>query len=224
MKKKIVIKDLAKQLGISATTISFILNGKAEEKRISKSLTEKVIKVVEELGYKPNHLAKSFRTGKTNIIALIVEDISNPFFANIARLIEENAYKEGYRILYCSTENDIEKTKELISLFKDRHVDGYILTPPKGIEEEVGALLMEKLPVVLFDRFLPALSANFVVVDNFEATYNATMHLFEQGFKEIAFLTIKSDQTQMRDRMNGYIKAVEEFQKAPRIKKSTSTH
>ena len=89
MKKKLLIGDIAKQLNVSITTVSFILNGKAKEKRISDGLAEKVLKLVEEVNYKPNQLARSLRTGKTKTIGLMVEDISNPFFANIARLIEE---------------------------------------------------------------------------------------------------------------------------------------
>lgn len=219
VKKKVVISDIATQLGVSVTTVSFILNGKAKEKRISKAVIERVEKRVKELGYKPSQLAKSLRTGKTNIIGLIVEDIANPFFANIARLIEEKAYNEGYRILYCSTENDIKKTKELIQMFRDRHVDGYIITPSAGVEEEVNALLKNNLPVVLFDRYFPDLSTNYVVVDNFEATYKATSHLFQQGFENIGFLTIESNQTQMQDRLEGYKKALAEHHKQPKVKK-----
>jgi LacI family transcriptional regulator len=103
-KKSVVIGDIAKQLNVSKTTISFIINGKAKEKRISDELEAKVMKVVAELGYVPNPLAQSLRTGKTNIIGLIVEDISNPFFANIARKIEIEANDKGYKLFYCSSE------------------------------------------------------------------------------------------------------------------------
>lgn len=208
MKKRISITDIAKQLNVSITTVSFILNGKAEEKRISKGVSEKVLKLVEELNYKPNQLAKSLRTGKTNLIGLIVEDIANTFFANIARLIEEVAYEKGYRIIYCSTENDSQKTKELISMFRERHVDGYIITPSVGIEEDINQLIKDKLPFILFDRYLPGISANYVGVDNFGSSYNAARHLLSQGYENIAFVTIESEQTQMRERLEGYEKAV----------------
>src|SRR5690606_16704683 len=113
--------DIARALGVSTTTVSFVLNGKAKEKRLSEALTKRVMDYVEEVGYKPNELAKSLRTGKTKIIGLIIEDISNPFFSNIARLIEEKAYSRGYRIIYCSTENDSRKALDFIGLFRDRH-------------------------------------------------------------------------------------------------------
>nr|WP_255496280.1 substrate-binding domain-containing protein [Mucilaginibacter sp. FT3.2] len=162
------------------------------------------MKYVAEVGYKPNSLAKSLRTGKSNTIGLMVEDISNPFFASIARLIEDRAYKNGYKIIYCSTDNDTQKTQDLINMFRDRHVDGYIMAPPEGIEEDIESLINDGMPVVLFDRHLPGVKTDFIEVDNLFSTFNATKHLLDQGFKNIAFVTFKSHQTQMVDRIRGY--------------------
>jgi LacI family transcriptional regulator len=218
VKKKLSIVDIANHLNISKTSVSFILNGRAQEKRISEELVERVNKFVEEVGYKPNSLAKSLRTGKSNIIGLMVEDISNPFFAAIARLIEDRAYKNGYKIIYCSTDNDTTKTQDLIGMFQDRHVDGYIIAPPEGIEENIANLQKYNLPVVLFDRYLPNVQTDYVVVDNLNSTYNATNLLIDQGFKNIAFITFSSEQTQMLDRMAGYKKAVAEAKMTESIK------
>ncbi|MGJ1206515.1 LacI family DNA-binding transcriptional regulator, partial [Sphingobacterium lactis] len=132
MRKRILISDIAKNLGVSVTTVSFILNGKAKEKRISEGLTKRVLDYVKKVGYKPNQLAQSLRTGQSKILGLIVEDISNPFFSNVAKYIERIAYDNGYHIIYCSMDNDETKAKELIQLFYDRQVDGYIITPPEG--------------------------------------------------------------------------------------------
>jgi LacI family transcriptional regulator len=209
-KKPLVIGDIARSLNISITTVSFILNGKAVEKRISAALAERVLKYVKEVGYSANHQAKSLRTGKTKLIGLIVEDIANPFFANIARLIEENAYERGFRIMYCSSENDTEKTRELIKVFRERQVDAYIITPTNGIEKEIESLLQHNSTVVLFDRFFPGVLTNYVVIDNFGGTYQAIKHLVEQGYKNIAFVSLKSEQTQMQQRLTGYKAAVKE--------------
>jgi len=218
IKKKLSIVDIANKLNISKTTVSFILNGRAREKRISEELVERVLKFVKEVGYKPNSLAKSLRTGKSHIIGLMVENIADPFFANIARYIEDAAYKSGYRIIYCSTDNDAEKTSELITMFRDRHVDGYIIAPPVGIEEDVAELIKDGLPVVLFDRHLANVDSSYVMVDNLKGTYEATEYLIEQGYKNIAFITFKSDQEQMEARLNGYKKALEESNLEPRVK------
>ncbi len=197
-------------MNVSATAVSFILNGKAEEKRISKEVVKKVERFIEKTGYKPNSLARSLRTGKTNTIALMIEDISNPFFANIARLIEEKAYHSGYKIIYSSSDNDTVKTRELIQMYRERHVDGYIITPPEHIENEVHALTEAGLPVVLFDRFVPGVDCDTVVINNEQSTYDATKHLVEQGFRNIAFITLDSKQLQMQERLRGYEKALAE--------------
>jgi len=224
VKKKLSIIDIANSLNISKTTISFILNGKAQEKRISEELVATVLKYVEEVGYKPNSLAKSLRTGKSHTIGLMVEDISNPFFASIARLIEDKAYENGYKIIYCSTDNDTNKTQELIVMFRERHVDGYIIAPPEGIEEDIRSLIKDGLPVVLFDRHLPKVDTDFVEIDNFFCSYNATRHLVDQGYRKIAFITFLSSQTQLNSRLQGFKEAVLENGIEPIIEEILFNH
>lgn len=204
------IKDIATKANVSITTVSFILNGKAEQMRISKSVIEKVQAIIKELEFIPNQVARSLRTGNTKTIGLIVEDISNPFFGSIARKIEDKAYKKGYKISYSSTENDPVKAKDLIEMFKSRQVDAYIIAPVPGIENDIKQLLAEKIPVVIFDRNLPDLEVNFVVVDNFNGTYMATKHLIDKGKKNIAFVTVDVHVDQMNNRFYGYEKALKD--------------
>lgn len=216
---KLSIKDIAQQCNTSITTVSFVLNGRAEEKRISKELKERILKTIEDTGYKQNQFARGMRTGKTNIIGLIIEDISNAFFSGVARIIEENAYKRGYKIIYCSTDDNTEKTKELIKLFVERNLDGYIITPPKGLEDEIQSLINQKIPVVLFDRYFPGLETDYVVVDNFNGAKKAVQHLFDAGFVNIGLITTTSDLTQMQERLDGYEEAIAENGKKPKILK-----
>jgi LacI family transcriptional regulator len=215
--KKLSIVDIANSLNISKTTVSFILNGRAREKRISDEMIERVLKYVNEVGYKPNTLAKSLRTGKSHTIGLLVQDISNHFFAAIARQIEDRAYKNGYKIIYSSTDNDTRKAKELIALFRDQHVDGYIIVPPLGIEADIEDLIADGFPVVLFDRYLPGVETDHVLVDNLFSTYNATRLLIDKGYEHIAFISYQSTQTQMEHRKQGYQKAIEESKLKPNI-------
>jgi LacI family transcriptional regulator len=202
------IKDIAKRAEVSITTVSFILNGKAEKMRISKEVIKRVEEIIQELGFKPNQVARSLRTGNTKTIGLIVEDISNPFFSAIARLIEDKAYKKGYKISYSSTENDPVKARELIEMFKSRKVDAYIIAPVPGIEEDIRQLLAERIPVVIFDRNLPDLDVNYVVVDNLEGGYSATEFLINKGRKNIAFVTVDVEVDQINNRFLGYQKAL----------------
>lgn len=206
--KKTSIKDIAKALGVSITTISFIINGKGEEKRISKEMVKRVEDYVAEVGYRPNHLAQSLRSGRSKVLVLMVEDISNSFFSNIARLMEEKAFNNGYKIIYCSTENNTEKARELIHTFKSRNVDGFIITPPVDFKNEIENLLKEDFAVILFDRWIPDLDCSHVIVQNRRSSCEATQHLIENGAQKIIFITVTSDQTQMQDRLAGYLEAL----------------
>lgn len=210
MKKKILIHDIAKHLDVSIATVSLVLNGKAKAQRISDAVAERVLKYVDEVGYKPNQLAKSLRTGKTHVIGLMVEDIANAFFAKIAALIEQKALARGYRIIYCSTNNDVARTRDLLTMLQERHVDGYALAMPPGLEGEVRDLVRSGKPVVLFDRLLPDVLADAVVVDGLTGTYEATRHLIAQGFSSLALVTLQSEQLQLRARRHGYAQALQE--------------
>lgn len=217
--KKMSIKEVASALQISTATVSYILNGKAKEKRISPELTKKVTAFIEENNFRPNHLAKSLRTGKTNVIGLIVEDIADPFFASVAGHIENVAYENGYKIIYSSTKNDPKKAKELIDTFRDRNVDGYIITPTEGIDKEIKHLIDSKLPVVLFDRNCNDLDVSYVGMNNFESAYQAAKYLISQDYKNIAFVTLDSVQPQMIDRLLGYERAIYENRLTSYVKK-----
>lgn len=220
MKKKTVsIKTIAENLNISVTTVSFVLNGKAKEKHISKEMTQKVLDYAKAINYKPNQIAQSLRTGKSNILVFMVEDISNSFFSKLARIIEDIAYEKGYKVIFCSNENNDEKSVELISIFKFRQVDGFIIVPSPGIKNSIQELIEEDIPVVLLDRYFEGLDCNSVIIDNEQATFDATNHLIANDFKTIGFITTDSDQTQMKDRLLGYEKAISNKGLQPRILK-----
>ena len=210
--KALSIKDIATQANVSITTVSFIINGKAKEKSISEAVIEKVEKIIAESGYKPNQIARSLRTGNSNIIGLIIEDISNSFFSKIARLIEDKAYKRGYKIIYSSTENSVEKAQGLIEMFKSRKVDAYIISPIKGIEQDIQDLINDHKPVILFDRNLPELSTSYVGADHFSASYESIKSFIAEGKKNIALVTTDIQVDQITDRLEGYKKALEDHQ------------
>ncbi|RZL53444.1 MAG: LacI family transcriptional regulator [Pedobacter sp.] len=210
--KTLSIKDIAVKAGVSITTVSFIINGKAKEKSISEAVIKKVEEIIKESGYKPNQIARSLRTGNSNIIGLIIEDISNSFFSRIARLIEDKAYKKGYKIIYSSTENDVEKAKDLINMFKSRKVDGYIISPTKGIEEDINALLADNKPVILFDRNLSDVETHYVGADHFKASYKSIESFIKDGKRKIALVTTDIDVEQIVERFDGYKQALIDHQ------------
>ncbi len=202
--KKVSIKDIAKQAGVAPSTVSFVISGKAKEMRISDALAEKIKTLAEKIGYYPHQTAVSLRTGKSKIIGLIVEDISNLFFATLAKTIEDKAYSLGYRIVYCSTENDDVKGNELIKMLLHQQVDGFLITPSKGMEKQIAELLKRHKPVVLMDRFLSDIEVPYVLVDNYGGVKAGVEHLLKKGYSKIAFVTVELDQIQMHQRENGY--------------------
>src|SRR5690606_16643863 len=219
MKKRVSLKDIAKELKVSPTTVSFVLNGKGEEKKISNAVIERIKAYSQEINYKPNQVAQSLRTGHSKILVFMVEDISNPFFAKIARSIEDIAFDKGYRVLFCSTDNNDSKSREFIELFNERMVDGFIITPTPGLREDIRELMENDIPVLLFDRYFPDLNTSYVVIDNKEAAFKATKHLIENGYKKIGFITIDGKQNQMSNRVLGYTCAMEGNSLKPNVLK-----
>jgi LacI family transcriptional regulator len=209
--KKVSIKDIARIAGVAQSTVSFVLNGKAREMRISVNLAEKVLAVAEEHGYHPNQLAVSLRTGKSKILGLVVESISGHFFGSLAKVIEEEAEHFGYRVVYCSTDNNSKKGHELIRMLSMRHVDGYLITPTKGMENDIFNLIAHNKPVVLIDSYFPDLPVPHVVVDNEGGVRTGIEHLIKKGYKRIAFITVDLEQIQIRLRETAYWNTLKEF-------------
>jgi LacI family transcriptional regulator len=208
---KPALKDIAREAGVSITTVSFILNNKAKEMRISDKIIEKVQKVILLNNFTPNLLAQGLRTGKTNTLGLIVEDIGNNFYANLAKWIEIEALKLGYTIFFSSTENSDKRAVELVNKMIDQQVDGLIITPTKGLKNCLKKLDKMNKPFVLFDRFFPDFKTSYVVVDNFFGSYQLTKHLIEKGNTRIAFITILDGMNQMEHRFKGYKKALADY-------------
>jgi LacI family transcriptional regulator len=203
--KKVSISDIARKAGVSVSTVSFVMNDKAVKMRISLEVIQRVEKIAKEMGYRPNQLARGLRTGKTKTIGLIVENISNAFFATLAKTIEDEAKKYDYKVVYCSTDNDEEKARELINMLSQRQVDGYIITPTLNLAEEIRKLQAENKPVVLVDRYFPSHDEiPYVLVDNYGGVSKGMDYLIEKGYRKIALVTIEADMAHMKDRLDAY--------------------
>jgi len=208
--KKITIRDIAKQAEVSISTVSFVINGKGEKMAISPAVIKKVQDVAQKLQYKPSMIASSLRTGKTRSIGLIVEDISNQFFADLARVIEDEAKNINYRVFYCSTGDDNDRSEELIQSLLQANVEGFIITPTRNLEKTIGQLLKLQKPVVLIDRYFANQKVSHVVMDNYEGSHSAVKFLINKGRKNIAVVNNKSGMIQMKLRERGYAEALKE--------------
>ncbi|HTE27824.1 LacI family DNA-binding transcriptional regulator [Flavitalea sp.] len=206
--KKISLKDIAAVVGVSPSTVSIVLNGKGKEMRISEKLEKRIKEYAEKSGYQPNKIAVSLRTGSSKILGLIVEDISNNFFATLAKIIEVEAEKFGYNVVFCSTENDTKKGKQLIKVLSQQQVDGFLITPTEGMCDDIRSLHEQRHPVVLMDRHFPELNIPCVLADNYHGVRDGMDHLIDNGYKNIGFVTVDMDLVQMKRREAAFFDSV----------------
>lgn len=202
--KKVSIKDVANSLGVSTTLVSVVLNGKAKQFRISEEMVQKVQDAAKQMNYTPNLIAKNLRGGKTQLIGLIVTDISNPFYSAIARIVENRAEELGYTVIFSSSQEDLNNTIRLIDVLLNKGVDGLIVVPCDGSEPVIKKLHESNTPLVLIDRSFPNLDVSFSCLNNYKATILTTEHLIEQGFKRIALICYNTEMNHITERIKGY--------------------
>jgi LacI family transcriptional regulator len=212
MSKRVSLKDIATKVGVSTALVSYVVNGLEKEKRVGPDIVKKIREVALELNYKPNHIARSLRKGSTSTIGLIVADIANPFFGQMARIIEDEAARNHYTLIIGSSDENATKSTSLIETFLDRQVDGFIVVPSEGCQEQIETLVMRGTPVVLLDRYLPEVNTSYIVLDNFKATYDAVTHFKQKGYEHIAMIAYKSSLIHMQERVNGYRQAMKDYQ------------
>jgi LacI family transcriptional regulator len=209
MKKNVSLKDIATKVGVSTALVSYVLNNKMEG-RINKEMAARIKAVAEELNYRPNQIARSLKTSKTATIGLLLADISNPFSSQIARIVENEANKYGYTVIMGSSDENADKTSDLIQLFLNRQVDGLILSLPENTENEVLYLKKHGVPFVLLDRYFPTIPTNVVAVDNFSASRSAIQHLMENGHKHIGVVSYKTNLHHLNERLKGAVNLLED--------------
>ena len=205
---QVSIRDVAKKLGVAVSSVSLVLNGKDKEYRISEALAERIRNEAKAMGYKPNAFAKGLRNGRSETIGLVISDISNPFYANLAFHVQENAEKQGYSVVITNTNENTDKMEKMISILRSRRVDGFIIVPTEHSEKTVLQLVKDQFPVVLLDRYFKEINTSCVVVNNYRASMEATNLLLNLKCKRIALIALYNSLQQIQDRKNGYIDAM----------------
>ena len=205
------MKDIAAQAGVSIALVSYVLNNK-KEGRINKDIALKIREIARQLNYRTNQIAKSLKTSKTNTIGLIVADISNNFSSNLARIIEDEADKFGYTVIFGSSDENEKKFSKLLDTLLNRQVDGLIMAPPIHSEKEIKELIRQQIPFVLIDRFYPEINTNYVALDNFSAAYQGTKHLIDNGRSRIGMITYGTSLHHLEERKRGYAAALKDNQ------------
>jgi LacI family transcriptional regulator len=201
----VTIKDVADKAEVSITTVSHVIN---KTRFVSDELSQRVFLAMRELDYQPNILARSLRSGRTKTIGLVIPDISNLFFAEISRKIEDKGFEFGYNVILCNTDEDILKEQRYINVLISKKVDGIIFFSTGGSSGITKNLIDSDLPLVVADRETLDIDADVVLIDNEKGGYEATRYLLSLNHKRIACISGPSPITPSAQRVEGYKKAL----------------
>jgi LacI family transcriptional regulator len=203
---RVTIKDIAYRANVSVATVSYVIN---KTRWVSPELTGRVNVAITELGYTPNAVARSLRQSKTKTIGLIVPDNSNPFFAEIAKGVEDAGFDVGYSVILCNSNAMIERELTYLELLKSKQVDGIIFIATTTEINHLKPLIKGGIPAVIFYRQSDDLDVDTLCVDNEQAGFIATRHLIEMGYERIACIQPASPATASGLRVVGYKRAME---------------
>ncbi len=201
------IREVAESAGVSYATVSHVINN---TRIVSQETRERVLAAMQSLNYRPNALARSLRQGKTNTIGLVLPDSANPFFAEISRSIEDEAFKRGYSVFLCNTELDIQRELFYVDVLSKKQVDGIVFVAAGDQADSLDFLVSRNMPVVMVDRNVPNVEVDAVLTDNQLGGLLATRHLLELGHTRIACIAGPSSITPSAERLIGYRKALQE--------------
>lgn len=205
--KKVSIKDVARQAEVSYANASAVLNGKDKQLSIDEEIIKRVQQVAKDLGYIPNPIATSLKSGKSRTIALVVDDISSPIFSGVAGIIEAEARKFNYAVICCSTGKHPESGKKVLRLLEQRHIDGYIIVPFKELVDDIQALQKSQKPVVLVNQYIKTPSPiAYVITDEYADIHEGVIFLASKGYERIGLITVEEESLYQ---LNGYRDALQ---------------
>lgn len=201
------IREVAESAGVSYATVSHVLNN---TRVVSQETRERVLAAMAALNYRPNALARSLRQGKTNTLGLVLPDSANPFFAEISRTIEDEAFNKGYSVFLCNTELDTQRELFYVDVLSKKQVDGIIFVAAGDQADSLDFLIQRGMPVVMIDRNVPNVEVDAVLPDHQLGGFLATRHLLELGHTRIACIAGPSSITPSAERITGYRNALEQ--------------
>lgn len=203
------LSDIARLAGVSVTTASYVINGKAEQKRISPATVERVQAVVDAHGFRPNPQAAGLRSRQTRTLGFILPDLENPSYARLAKLLEQGARARGYQLLIASSDDEPDSERQLLKLFRARRCDALIVASclPKE-DDSLEQLLNEGLPVIALDRVRDPQRFCSVVSDDREASRLLTRSLLDPAPQRVALLGARPELSISRERSAGFHEAL----------------
>lgn len=201
------IRDVAALAQVSPITVSRVFNN---PERVSPATRARVEAAVEELGYIPNQIARSLRSNRTNTLALVLTDITNPFWTSVARSVEDAASGQGFNVILCNTDESEEKQEKYLSVLLRKRVDGFLFVPARSEPGAVERIQRQGVPVVVMDRRVPGAEVDVVRSDSEEGAYALTRHLIGQGHRRIAIICGPLGVSTAQERLDGYRRALHE--------------
>ncbi|MEN8157391.1 MAG: LacI family DNA-binding transcriptional regulator [Bacteroidota bacterium] len=204
MARKVSINDIARELKVSKTTVSFVLNGKGDENKISKITQQRILALIKAWNYQPNKLAQALKRGESKTIGYLVPDIGDPFYARIARLIEGLCSGEGYQLIMGSTGEDKEKEEKLLGSILNQQVDALITAPTQLLNPIYLSRLESGFPMVVFDRFTTGIDSNNVGVENIKSMQKVVQMLIDEGFNRIGLVSLEPIISTLSERLESY--------------------
>jgi len=208
--QKVNIVDIAKKAGVSISTVSRVLNGKAEQFRISEKSQQRIRETAKKLNYVPNQFAANLKSGKSNTIALIIPSLRNPFFADIASEINAEVRNRGYITIMGDSDEDMEIENEELQQMRSRNIEGLIIAPSDQNGKSIKKMQDQGLPVICIDRYFENLDIPFVSTDNYEGAIMGTKHLIEHGHTNIACIQGVKQSIPNKLRIKGFKKAMDD--------------
>jgi len=199
------IHDVAKKAGVAPITVSRVINNSGY---VSDKMRKKVNQAIAELEYVPNVLARSLKSKRTNTIALVFTDITNPFFTMIARGVEDTASEAGFNVIFCNTDESSDKENKYTQLLLQKQVDGIILVPAGSNTQSINIIQRQKTPLVILDRRVSCKNVDVIRSDSEGGAYQLTKFLIEIGHKRICILSGRKDVSTAEDRLKGYKRAM----------------
>jgi LacI family transcriptional regulator, kdg operon repressor len=203
------ISDVAKAAKTGKTSVSRYLNG--EQHLLSDDLKKRIEQAIQRLNYRPSQMARSLKGGQTRLIGMIIADFTNPYSVDVLRGVEEACRVQGFTLLVCNTNNEINQEQHYLELLSSYRVEGLVVNAVGMREEALSKLQQSLLPMVLIDRKIPDFSCDMVGLDNHRAATEATQHLLEQGFEAVMFLSEPLGLVNTRlERLHAFQKAMQE--------------
>lgn len=204
---QVTIKDIARLADVSTATVSMVLNNKDEG--ITQKTRDRILKIAQELNYRPNQLARALVTKRTNTLGFVLPDITNPFFPQVVRAAEDTANQYGYNLILCNTDDDAKKERLYIQILKEKCVDGIIFTSSiRPSDKNLRMLWDYKIPFVFLDRYINTDEGFVISTDGAKGMYDVVNYLIEMGHERIAFISGPKESSTASGRYMGYVKAM----------------